>query len=203
MGLGDYARLTPEAIDQMWLGMRAGQAAKPTARELGRCRCGRTCSDVAGSDLSRVDVLRAVCGWRNARRSLAAWRRACRSWRSPRRWAPSTVTRQVSASGGPTRYRAARADHQAWARATRPKSCKLAETPSLRAIVEDKLQRRWSPQQIAGWLQLTHPESAEIPVSHESICRTLYPSRLRRYRPRAQMNALDRPRLHDTITSTG
>ena len=37
MGRGDYERLTPEAIDQVWLRMRAGQAAKPTARELGLC----------------------------------------------------------------------------------------------------------------------------------------------------------------------
>ena len=37
MGHGDYERLTPEAIDQVWLRMRAGQAAKPTARELGLC----------------------------------------------------------------------------------------------------------------------------------------------------------------------
>ena len=35
MGHGDYARLTPEAIDQVWLRMRAGQAAKPTAM----CSC--------------------------------------------------------------------------------------------------------------------------------------------------------------------
>jgi hypothetical protein len=37
VGHGDYERLTPEAIDQVWLRMRAGQAAKPTARELGLC----------------------------------------------------------------------------------------------------------------------------------------------------------------------
>ena len=37
MGHGDYERLTPEAIDRVWLRMRAGQAAKPTARELGLC----------------------------------------------------------------------------------------------------------------------------------------------------------------------
>ena len=35
VGHGDYERLTPQAIDQVWLRMRAGQAAKPTARELG------------------------------------------------------------------------------------------------------------------------------------------------------------------------
>ena len=37
VGHGDYERLTPEAIDEVWLWLRAGQAAKPTARELGLC----------------------------------------------------------------------------------------------------------------------------------------------------------------------
>ncbi len=35
MGRGDDERLMPEAIDQLWIRMRAGHAAKPTARELG------------------------------------------------------------------------------------------------------------------------------------------------------------------------
>jgi DNA-binding NarL/FixJ family response regulator len=37
VGHGDYERLTPEAIDRVWVRLRAGQAAKPTARELGLC----------------------------------------------------------------------------------------------------------------------------------------------------------------------
>ena len=37
MGYGEYERLTPQAIDQVWLRLRAGRAAKPTARELGLC----------------------------------------------------------------------------------------------------------------------------------------------------------------------
>jgi IS30 family transposase len=44
----------------------------------------------------------------------------------------------------------------------------------LRAIVEDKLARRWSPEQIAGWLKVTYPKDPEMQVSHESIYRTLY-----------------------------
>ena len=35
MGRGDYVRLTPEAVDELWARMRAGHAPKPTARELG------------------------------------------------------------------------------------------------------------------------------------------------------------------------
>jgi len=37
----------------------------------------------------------------------------------------------------------------------------------------EKLQRRWSPQQIAGWLKLTYPEDPEMHVSHESIYQCL------------------------------
>ena len=72
--------------------------------------------------------------------------------------APSTISREVAGNGGRRRYRAAAADQQAWARATRPKACKLATNPVLAGIVAEKLQRRWSPQQIAGWLKLTYPD---------------------------------------------
>src|SRR5689334_12026393 len=45
---------------------------------------------------------------------------------------PSTVSREMSRNGGYNRYRAALADEQAWARARRPKCCKLASSPRLR-----------------------------------------------------------------------
>jgi hypothetical protein len=32
---GDYEKLTPEAIDELWVRLRSGKAAKPAARELG------------------------------------------------------------------------------------------------------------------------------------------------------------------------
>ena len=44
----------------------------------------------------------------------------------------------------------------------------------LAGIVTEKLQHRWSPQQIAGWLKLTYPDDPEMHVSHESIYRTLF-----------------------------
>jgi IS30 family transposase len=84
------------------------------------------------------------------------------------------VSREVAANGGRRRYRAARAEQQAWVRATRPKRCKLAGQPALRDIVAEKLRRRWSPQQIAGWLKTTYPDDPEMLVSHETIYRTLF-----------------------------
>jgi hypothetical protein len=35
MARNSYQRLTPQAIDELWVRLRAGMAAKPTARELG------------------------------------------------------------------------------------------------------------------------------------------------------------------------
>ena len=178
VGHGEYERLTPEAIDQVWLRMRAGQAAKPTARQLGLCtgtvrayliRCGgirpQPRRRAAGrlSLAEREEISRGLAAGHSIRALALSLARA-----------PSTVSREVNANGGRRRYRAARADLAAWSRATRPKPCKLAGSPLLRAIVEEKLIHRWSPQQIDGWLKLTYPKRPEMQVSHESIYRTLF-----------------------------
>ncbi|MFP5322363.1 MAG: IS30 family transposase [Acidimicrobiia bacterium] len=87
---------------------------------------------------------------------------------------PSTVCREVNNNGGRARYRASTADRAALRRARRPKMCKLATNVVLAEIVEDKLERRWSPQQISGWLARTFPDRPELQVSHETIYLSLY-----------------------------
>ncbi len=88
--------------------------------------------------------------------------------------APSTVSREIKRHGGYGRYRAARADEQAWVRACRPKRCKLANSPWLRQTVARKLRLLWSPEQIAGWLKRTYPGEERRQVSHETIYRSLF-----------------------------
>ena len=87
--------------------------------------------------------------------------------------APSTVSREVRRHGGRRRYRAAAADRRAWARGRRPKRCRLATHPALRATVAAKLALEWSPQQIAGWLREAYPDDPTMHVSHETIYRSL------------------------------
>ncbi len=87
---------------------------------------------------------------------------------------PSTVSREVRRNGGYDRYRAAAADERAWARARRPKRCKLAHSPWLRRAVARKLRLNWSPEQIAGWLKRAHPGDGSYQVSHETIYRSLF-----------------------------
>src|SRR5690242_19882557 len=88
--------------------------------------------------------------------------------------APSTVAREVAVNGGRRRYRACSADKAAIRRMRRPKPSKLATCPRLRAAVEAKLELRWSPTQISGWLVDTFPSDPEMRVSHETIYLSLF-----------------------------
>lgn len=88
--------------------------------------------------------------------------------------APSTISREVGRNGGTDRYRATASDQSAWDRALRPKRCKLACHPALRRTVSAKLSRKWSPEQIAGWLKHGFPDEEQHRVSHETIYKSLY-----------------------------
>ena len=87
---------------------------------------------------------------------------------------PSTISREINRNGDPKSYRATQADQSAWDRAHRPKTCKLADNPTLRYNVARKLKSNWSPEQIAGWLKRAYPGNEDNQVSHETIYRSLF-----------------------------
>ena len=86
----------------------------------------------------------------------------------------STISREVRRNGGTKLYRAAPSDAAAWDRAHRPKPCKLEGNVYLCRAISAKLTRKWSPQQIAGWLMREHPDEEDKRVSHETIYRSLF-----------------------------
>ena len=86
----------------------------------------------------------------------------------------TTVSREVNRNGGRGRYRARAADAAAWRRARRPKPSKLALDARLRAVVEDKLKLKWSPEQISQWLRRTYRDDPGMQVAHETIYLTLF-----------------------------
>jgi len=87
---------------------------------------------------------------------------------------PSTISRELrrntDRSGG---YRATMAHALAYERASRPKPAKLATNPRLRAIVQEDLTRRFSPEQIAGRLRRPFAADPEMWVSAETIYQSL------------------------------
>ena len=111
----------------------------------------------------REEISRGLAGG-ESRRSIA--RRLGRS--------PSTISREVNVNGGVCRYRACRADTDALRRARRPKPAKLASSERLRLVVAAKLELRWSPTQISGWLVSEFPDDPEMRVSHETIYMSLF-----------------------------
>jgi IS30 family transposase len=88
---------------------------------------------------------------------------------------PSTISRELGRNAeAPGRYRATSAHAVAWRRAARPKPAKLATNLVLRGKVEQDLEKKYSPEQIAGRLRVEFPDDPEMWVSHETIYQSLY-----------------------------
>ena len=88
---------------------------------------------------------------------------------------PSTISREVRRnSRGRRHYRALAAQRQAQWRARRPKTARLAGNARLRAWVQDKLEQRWSPEQISVMLEREFPDDLGMRVSHEAIYQSIY-----------------------------
>jgi IS30 family transposase len=87
----------------------------------------------------------------------------------------STISRELVRNGdGKGAYRATVAHPLAYERAGRPKPAKLVTNVVLRARVELDLEKKYSPEQIAGRLRDDHPDDPEMWVSTETIYQSLY-----------------------------
>ncbi|MGT4070905.1 UNVERIFIED_CONTAM: IS30 family transposase [Aeromonas hydrophila] len=87
---------------------------------------------------------------------------------------PSTISREVQRNRGRRGYKAVDANNRANRMAKRPKVCLLERNPQLRNLVLDKLELKWSPEQISGWLRRTFPRQNMMQISAETIYKTLY-----------------------------
>jgi transposase, IS30 family len=122
---------------------------------------GRYLSLPEREELSRGVAARlgdAEIGWRLGRHRTTIWREKQRN-RPPGRAAED--------------YRAVTAQDAAEARARRPKRRKLEHEP-LRTAVQDRLEQRHSPQQIARRLKREFPDDEAMQASHETIYRALF-----------------------------
>jgi len=87
---------------------------------------------------------------------------------------PSTISREVARNRGRRYYKAVDADNRAKRMAKRPKLGTLELNPKLRRLVISKLELKWSPEQISGWLRVAFSRSKRMQVSHETIYKSLY-----------------------------
>jgi transposase, IS30 family len=86
----------------------------------------------------------------------------------------SAISREVRLNGQPDRpYRAVPAQAAAEARRRRPKPRKLA-SERLRARVQEGLEKRWSPAEVAARLRVDFPDDESMRISHETIYQSLF-----------------------------
>ena len=162
----------------IWDSIERGEAIRAIARRMGRehasirgflvANAGRRPRPPGSSDLrltlaEREEISRGLARGSSLRQIARAMNRS-----------PSTISREVAAGGGRAHYRALKAERAARRRARRPKVAKLAACPRLRAVVETKLAKLWSPEQISAWLAREYPSDPEMQVSHETIYMSLF-----------------------------
>lgn len=88
--------------------------------------------------------------------------------------APSTVKRELDRHrDGQGRYLPHVANETARRNRSRPREHKLLANDVLRSVVQRKLDRFWSPEEISGWLKLKYPEDSSMWLCMETMYRAL------------------------------
>jgi len=89
---------------------------------------------------------------------------------------PSTISRELRRNRDPDsgQYRPFTAHKLAAQRRARPRPGKIAADPVLRQFVQDRLEKRWSPQQVSWALPGEFPGERARHVVHETIYQAVY-----------------------------
>lgn len=83
--------------------------------------------------------------------------------------AASTVNREIKRNTGGKSYRYTQADEKAKERRSRASRTPKKMTPEFKALINERLEQGWSPEQIAGRFKLEG-----IFISHETIYRYIW-----------------------------
>lgn len=153
-GFSEIARILDSKPGTIFTVLRDTGGIKPSERRRA----------VAHLTLSEREEIRAGLSARMSIRAIA---------RSLNR-SPSTISREVQRNRGRRGYKAVDANNRANRMAKRPKVCLLERNPQLRNLVQEKLELKWSPEQISGWLRRTFSRQNMMQISAETIYKTLY-----------------------------
>lgn len=153
-GFSDIAKILNSKPGTVFTMLRDTGGIKPTERRRA----------VAHLTLSEREEIRAGLSAKMSIRDIA--RALNRS--------PSTISREVQRNRGRRYYKAVDANNRANRMAKRPKACLLERNSRLRELVLEKLELKWSPEQISGWLKRTMPRQKAMQISAETIYKTLY-----------------------------
>jgi len=87
----------------------------------------------------------------------------------------STVCREVERNREPSgEYRPHAAHQRMLSRRPRPKQRRVEINPELGQLVQERLDKRWSPEQISNSLRVDHPDRGDLRLAPESIYQAIY-----------------------------
>ncbi|ATY80465.1 IS30 family transposase [Aeromonas veronii] len=153
-GFSEIARILDSKPGTIFTMLRDTGGIKPSER----------CRAVAHLTLSEREEIRAGLSVKMSVRAIA---------RSLNR-SPSTISREIQRNRGRRGYKAVDANNRANRMAKRPKKYLLERNSQLRNLVQEKLELKWSPEQISGWFRRTFPCQNIMQISAETIYKTLY-----------------------------
>ena len=174
---GSKQQRRAELVDTYWQLMRSGETNTSACRVLGMSRRSGTTIRRAHHYQTRVRAPRLVWSGRylDARERLQI-ADLLRLGFSVRRIAaelgrhPSTIKRELDRHRSPEgRYLPRTADHDARHQRAR----KLTANITLRRLVQRKLNRCWSPDEVCGWLRKAYPDDHSMRLCPETIYREL------------------------------
>ncbi len=154
MGFSDIGRLLEAAPGTIFTSLRESGGIRPSPRSRNKQHL----------TLEEREEIRVALSSKMSLRAIA--RMLNRS--------PSTISREVARNRGRRYYKAVDADNRAKRMARRPKLGTLELNSELRQAVMSKLELKWSPEQISGWLGVEHSRKKSMQVSHETIYKSLY-----------------------------
>ena len=167
----------PAERRELWERWKAGESVSDIARALDRApgtihRTLREHGGVAPAERRRAARALRLTEREEISRGIAAGESARHLARRLGR-APSTVAREIARKRRPQPIpgrvgRRARLADRSPSPALQDRTNQM-----LREVVAAKLAEDWSPQQIAGWLKVQHPDDPDMHVSHETIYLTL------------------------------
>jgi transposase, IS30 family len=173
-------RMVSEIVQTFWAAMQRGEFITDAAELAGtyRKKGTRWLAAAGGVRPRRGRNLKGRCLSFAEREEIAVGRVAGESLRSIAvrlGRSPSTISRELVLNADRHGcYRARTAHALAYDRASRPKPAKLATNLLLRGKVEQDLEKKYSPEQIAGRLRVEFPDDPEMWVSTETIYQSLY-----------------------------
>jgi len=145
LGKSSARYLSIREREEIFAGVERGESIRRIAQRLGRA------SSTVLREL-RKNMYHQLYRGRSRLRANPVGRRRTRSWR----------------------YRPSVAHEKAKLRASRPKTAKLVKNPVLRDLVQAKLMKKLSPEQISRQLRKQFQDDAEMQVSHETIYQSIY-----------------------------